>query len=253
MVWLPVPCEVVGRAIAGTHRKVASNRIGIRNAAGQGQIMSPELVAVIGLCAFLVLWYGAGYLFNRRHGQRLYHWLRPGLDALGSGWQTTWLGSPSSGVRLAATEAASPFQHLEIILLLENREIVLFWLLDRLRGRRDWLIFKATLDQARPGEVEAIPARSRLAQGLRQQTEQPWKWREGPHGLAIAYRGAGAQQQVARLGSWLEDYGLHLDRLSWRKETPHIQLQLRVAGLLDRPSDKFLADLRSAAIGTAEP
>lgn len=215
--------------------------------------MSPELIAIIALCAFLLLWYGAAYLLNRRRGQHFYHWLQAGLDALGSNWRTVWLGSPSGGFQLRAGEPAPPFGIVEIILLLENREIVLFWLIDLLRGRRDWLIIKAELDKVRPGEVEVIPSQSRLAEGFRRQSQQPWKWQEGPHGLAIAYRGAGAPQQVTRLASWLEAYGACLDRLSWRRETPHVQLQLRVAGMQDRPSDEFLSGLRGAITGAVQP
>lgn len=211
--------------------------------------MSPEIAFLVGLCAFLVLWFGAGYLLNRRQGQRLYRWLRAGLDALGPTWQTTWLGAPSSGVRVAAADPSAPFAFVEIILLLENREMPVFWLLDRLRGRRDWLILKAAFDKGRTGEVEVVPARSRLAQGFRQQSEQPWKWQEGPHDLAILHRGAGAPEQAARLAAWLEEYGACLDRFSWRQEMPHLQIQLRVNGLVDRPGERFLTGLRSALLG----
>lgn len=214
--------------------------------------MNSEVIVVIGLCAFLVLWYAGAYLINRRRGQHLYHWLQRGLDAMGGDWQTTWLGSPSSGVRLSTTEAPVPFQWVEMILLLENREILPFWLLGRLRGRRDWLILKAATDKVRPGEVEVLPKQSRTAEGLRQDAQPPWKWQEGPHGLAIASRGAGAQQQVDRLRRWLETYGGYLDRLSWRREAPQLQLQLRLAGLSDRPSEALLSDLRAAAAGTTE-
>lgn len=211
--------------------------------------MSPEIIGIISLCAFLVLWYGGGYLINRRRGRRFYQWLRPELDTLGRACTTTWLGSPSSSVRLTVTEPSPPFQHLEIMLLLENREIVLAWFLNRLRGRRDWLVLKATLAKVRPGEVEVNPAESRIAQGLRQQAEQPWKWLEGPHGLAIAHRGAGAQQQADRLAAWLSSYGDCLDRLSWRREAPHLQLQLRAAGLLERSSADLLTSLQAAIRG----
>jgi len=119
-------------------------------------------MAVVGLCAFLALWYGAGFLVNRRRGQRLYHWFVRGQDMLGADWKSVWIGSPASGVRFSVMEASPPFQQVEVILLLENREIMPFWLLDRLRGRRDWLILKATLRQARPGEVEVLPVRSRV-------------------------------------------------------------------------------------------
>jgi len=213
--------------------------------------MDPGLVAIVGFCLFLLLWYGAAYLYNRRRGRQFHRWLLPGVGALGQSWRTTWWGSSLGGFHVAIADPVSPFKSVELILLLENREMVLFWLIDLLRGRRDWLILKASFDKARLGEVEVLPARSRLAQGFREQAEQGWKGKEGPHDLAIFHRGTAAQEQLAGLVSWLEEYGASLDRLSWRREAPHVQLQLRAAGLLDRSSERLLADLRGAIAGTA--
>ncbi len=207
--------------------------------------MDPEVIAIIGLCVFLALWYGAGHLYNRHRGQRLFRWLETGLDILGGEREGGWLGSPASGARVNVTHAAPPFRRLEIALLLESREILLLWWFDHLRGKRDWLIIKATLRSPRRGEVEIVPAKGRTAQTLRKEQEQPWTWQEGPHSLAIAYRGSGAQRQVAGLASWLEAYGAHLYRFSWRKTDPHVQWQMKVAGLLATSSETFLADLQA--------
>jgi len=207
--------------------------------------MDPEVIAIIGLCVFLALWYGAGHLYNRHRGQRLFRWLETGLDVLGGEREGGWLGSPASGARVNVTHAAPPFRRLEIALLLESREILLLWWFDHLRGKRDWLIIKATLRSPRRGEVEIVPAKGRTAQTLRKEQEQPWTWQEGPHSLAIAYRGSGAQRQVAGLAPWLEAYGTYLRRFSWRKTDPHVQLQMKVAGLLATSSETFLADLQA--------
>jgi hypothetical protein len=208
--------------------------------------MDPGTVAVIGLSALLALWYGGGHLYNRRHGQRLFHWLETGLDVLGGETETGWIGSPASGARINIRHAAPPFRRLEITLLLENREILPWWLLQRLRGNRDWLIIKATLRSPRRGEVEVVPAVGQIAQDLRRDKDLPWVWKDGPHRLAVAYQGPGAQVQATALEPWLETYGAYLHRFSWRKTDPHVQLQVKAAGLLHTSSETLLTDLLEA-------
>jgi hypothetical protein len=207
--------------------------------------MNPGGAIVIGLCILLVLWYGGGYLYNRRRGRRLFQWLEAGLDVLGGKREAGWLGSPASGARINITHAAPPFRRLEITLLLENREILPLWLLHRLRDTQDWLIIKATLRSPRRGEVEIVPARGRTAKDLRREQEQPWTWQERMDGLGVAHRDAGAQRQVTALNPWLDTYGVHLHRFSWRKTDPHIQLQMKAAGLLSTPSETLLTDLQA--------
>jgi hypothetical protein len=192
----------------------------------------------------LVLWYGGGHLYNRRRGRRLFRWLEAGLDVLGGEKQAGWLGSPATGARVNVTHAASPFRRLELTLLLENRENLPLWLLGRLRGKRDWLIIKATLRSPRHGEIEVGSAGLRIVRDL----EQSWTRQEGLHGLVMVYQGSGAAQQVTQLSPWLETYGGYLQRFSWRKADPHIQLQVRVGGLLATSSEAFLTCLQ-AAIG----
>jgi len=208
--------------------------------------MDSGLIAIISLCVFLALWYGGGYLYNRRRGQRLFRWLEAGLDVLGGERAAGWIGSPAAGARINVTHADAPFRRLELTLLLENREIPLLWLWDRLHGKRDWLIIKGTLRSPRKGEIEVFPAGARLGQDLCGEQKQPWTCQESLHGLSIAFQGLGAQRQVAGLKPWLETWGAQLSRLSWRKQDPHIQLQMKVTGLLSTSSARFLADLQTA-------
>lgn len=204
--------------------------------------MEPGVAVVIGVCAFLALWYGGGHLYNRRRGQRLFRWLKDGLDVLGGEVESGWLGSPAAGARVNVTRAASPFRRMEITLLLENREILPLWLLDRLRGRRDRLIIRATLRSPRRGEIEIGSAKRKAAR----HRQRPWKWQEGPHGLAIAYQGSGAQQLVASLEPWLQAHGAHVIHFGWHKHDPHIILQLNIAKLLATPSGAFLSGFQAA-------
>jgi hypothetical protein len=204
--------------------------------------MEPGVAVVIGVCAFLALWYGGGYLYNRRRGQRLFRWLEAGLNVLGGEVESGWIGSPAAGARVNVLHADPPFRRLELTLLLQNREILPLWLLDYLRGRRDRLIIRATLRSPRRGEIEIGSARRKAAR----RRQEPWEWQEGPHRLAIASQGPGARQRAAALALWLQSYGVHLYRLCWRGRDPHIVLEISLTGLLAAPSDKFLNDLQVA-------
>jgi hypothetical protein len=204
--------------------------------------VEPGVITIIGLCVFLALWYGGGHLYNRRRGQRLFRWLEAGLDTLNGEVGSGWIGSPAAGARVNITHAAPPFRRMEITLLLENRELLPLWLLDHLRGRRDRLIIRATLRSPRRSEIEIGSARRKAAR--RQQ--KPWEWQDGPHGLAIAYQGIGAQQQVTALQPLLEAYGAHLHQFIWRKSDPHILLEINLTELLATPSDTFLENLQAA-------
>lgn len=208
--------------------------------------MDPGAVAVTALSLLLGLWYGAGYLYNRRRGELLFHWLQRGVEALGGEIEAGWLGSPAAGVRLNVRQAQPPFQRLELTLLLESREVMPLWLLNRLRDRQDALIIKGTLRLPVSGEVEVLPSKGRLAQSLRREAKHPWTWQEGPHGLALAYRGSGGKKRVAALMGWLEAYGAHLDRFSWRKTDPHVQLQIWLKGLESKPCRPLFTGIQAA-------
>ncbi|MGD2176739.1 MAG: hypothetical protein PVG71_02845 [Anaerolineae bacterium] len=202
--------------------------------------MKPGTLAVIGLSAFLVAWYIAGRLYNRRRGQRVRRWLLAGLDVLGGEREEGWIGSPATGARINVTRAEPPFRRLEITFLLANREIPLLWLADHLRGRRDRVIIRATLRSPRRGEV-------RVGSGRRaERQEESWTWQEGPHGLTVGHAGRGAQRRASALQPWIETYGVHLDRFFWRKRDPHITLQAKIGGLLELSAATFLTDLSVA-------
>ncbi|MBN1814801.1 MAG: hypothetical protein JXA14_23380, partial [Anaerolineae bacterium] len=179
---------------------------------------------------------------NRRRGQRLFRWLKEGWDVLGGEVESGWIGSPAAGARVNVVHADPPFRRLELTLLLENREILPLWLFDHLRGRRDRLIIRATLRSSRRSEIEIGSARRRAAR----RRQEPWEWQAGPHRLAIAYQGPGAQQQIVALEPWLQTYGAHLRRFYWRKRDPHILLEINLSELLALPSETFLDNLQAA-------
>jgi hypothetical protein len=197
----------------------------------------------IGLALLMILWFVGGTWYNRRQGIRTLNWLREGLQSLGGQLHLAWIGSAASGAEATINKASPPFRQLNAIFLLESRELLPLWLVNLLRGKRDELIIKAHLRSTRRGEIEVIPAGDRLERSLRQESQSPWQWQEGPHSLRIAYRGAQGQALSAAVIPFLQNYGLSLQRFSWRRDKPHLLLRTRLAGLTDRPSADFFTDL----------
>lgn len=202
--------------------------------------MNTGTIIVITLSVFLLLWYAGGHLYNRRQGQRLFRWLREGLDVLGEDHQWGWLGSPASGARILIHRAYPPFQRMEITLLLENREIPFLWLVDHLQRKRDAIIIRATCRSPGSGEIQVGPLSE-----IHSPQVSSWSRETGPHGLMMAYRGPGTPRQLAKLTPWLIRYGSYLHRFLLQNRDPHLTVWMDVAGLAKScPAATFFGDLK---------
>lgn len=204
--------------------------------------MNAGTIAVIVLSAVLILWYIGGHLYNRRRGRSLFRWLEEGVSVLGEEYRWGWLGSPASGARLQIHQARPPFRRMEITLLLENREIPILWLADRLQKKRDALIIKATLRSPENGEIQVGPPHE-----LRSAALLPWNREKGPHGLMMAYSGPSTSSQRAQWSPWLARYGPHLRRLVLQREDPHLVVWMNLTGLAPEcPAAALFTDLQAA-------
>ena len=116
--------------------------------------MTPEYV-VMGLGLILVLWYFVFATYNRRRGVRIFRWLQRDFSKLGDSKniQSGWIGSSGSGAQIVVQPAHPPFQRLELLYLLQSRELAPLWLIDVLRGKRDLIICRAVLRDRPGGEV----------------------------------------------------------------------------------------------------
>lgn len=207
--------------------------------------MNAGTVIVIALSVFLLLWYIGGHLYNRRQGQRLFRWLADGLNTLGEEHQWGWLGSPASGARILITQAHPPFRRIEITLLLENREIPVLWLADRLQRKRDSVIIKATCRSPGEGEIQVGP----LSEIYGPQFSS-WNREQGPNGLLILHHGPGAPRQLSRLTPWVNRYSRYLRRFLLQRRDPHLTVWINLAGLVQSyPAATVFGDLKEALPG----
>ncbi len=177
-------------------------------------------VLVIALSVVLALGYFWGMLINRKRGIATYYWLREGLlAAVGEVSEARWIGSAASGARLTVGEARPPFRRMEVVFLLEAREILPWWLFQRLRGRRDQMILKASL-RSLPLAFDAAPAGSATLRQM--QAEGNPRPVEGPHGLVFLLRGKTREADLSPWRAFLEQYGDAVISLSVSRRQPHV-------------------------------
>jgi len=210
-------------------------------------MLTPEYI-VTGLGLLLVVWYLVAAIYNRRFGLRTYRWLQRGLTELGDlkSVQASWIGSSGSGARIGVQQAKVPFRRLELVYLLESRELAPLWLIDVLRGKRDQFILRGTLRTKPTGQLEVLPDKTRTRKELAQETTSPWMVTDGPNKLLIARRGS-TEQQTEWLLPFLEKYGPNLKHFSWGPQDPHLLIVLRLAGLSNLEAATLFQDIRQVA------
>jgi hypothetical protein len=209
-----------------------------------------ETQVVIAFCAVLVVWYIIGRQVNRRRGERLLEWVLEGLRALGDQITVSRLGT--SGFQVNVEKARAPFKRIETTILLEPREIFLLWMFNRLREGGDYLVLKGTLRAAPRGEVEVVKKRDRLArQVLEGLDEEAWTRQEITGDLVTACRGEKGQRQVEAISHLVEGLSPRLLRLSLSKQSPHLLLNLSLAGIDERSALLLLSSLQDLAQAVA--
>jgi len=196
-------------------------------------------ILVIALSALLGVWYFGGAWVNRKRGVATYYWLREGLQAVvGAIGEARWLGSASAGGRLAVPEAKAPFRTVEAIFTLEAREMLPWWLIQRLRGRRDSLIIRASLRHRPPLLLVTAQADQTAPEG--------YQAHDAPAGLRLFAADGVSAAQIRALQSFLETYATGLKTLSCEAKRPHLVLQIDLAALQanDQPAAAFFSALR---------
>ena len=173
----------------------------------------------------VMLWFAVGTQRNISNGNALLTWLQGGLPMLGRRTTVRWLGS--SAVQLRIEDAKPPFATVEVVVVLEPRDVGMLWAFARRRGRRDFVILRGTLRRAPTYEVEAAgegwTARDRL-DGLDQAA---WRWTTWHDGAVTVAHSPSADLAAVR-ARWdaLDAAGGGLWRLSVRLAEPHVEVHV---------------------------
>jgi hypothetical protein len=116
--------------------------------------MSAQMAIFVVVVIAVVGWFALGTHINVRKGHRFLEWLQAGLPLMGGKTTLRWLGS--SVVQLQIADACEPFRSVEVLIVLEPRDVPPLWLLSRLRGRRDLLIVRTQLRDPPKSQLEIL-------------------------------------------------------------------------------------------------
>lgn len=212
--------------------------------------MGWEEWTIIGLSALLLVWYVGASQFNRRRGLATYQWLRRGLDQVGEISHSEWIGASNTGARLTILHARKPFRQLEAVFVLETRELLPYWLISRLWGRRDALTIQANLRRQPSDEVivRRLPA-GKPAALVSDAQNQAAETLPVPPGFTIqrieSNSKNGDQALVANqaLVSLLDQASPAIEGLTLQKKAPHLEIQMAVKPLTGVDSQAFFSQL----------
>jgi hypothetical protein len=200
---------------------------------------------VIILSIILAVWYFIGAIINRRLGLSVFEWLRSGLEQLGKLSEVRWIGSSGSGARLVVAQAGAPFQRVEVVYLMESREIMPLWLFNRIRGKRDEMIIRANLRSVPGQELEAARHSSRaFQQALSNPETKPFELLPDYAGFELARRGQNDIQATERFKELLNKHSDAIMQVSLQRKSPHLILRAAIPPLRSEPSGKFFDDIR---------
>ncbi len=204
------------------------------------------MTAVLMLCAVLVLgWFAAGSVWNVRKGTAALRWMRGGLPLLGERTTVRWLGTTS--VDLVIQKAGAPFEKASVVIFLEPRDVPWIWALTRRRGRRDTLIFRATLLTAPQADLEVLDRTSWSGRdAAKRMASERWSFHQvaGGDGRAVFYKFDGSIALGEALLELARQAGMNVRRLSLRHGDPHLQLHVDLPAA-SAPAQEFFAALRA--------
>lgn len=172
---------------------------------------------IIGLSALLILWYPFGRQMNRRRGPQALRWLREAVRAYEGKASVNWIGA--SAFRVDVQGALGPFKKVGMMVLLEAREMLLLWIINRLRGQRDTLVIKGDLRLKPKTDLEMTRRGWRAGRAMRALEREGWAV-DSLKGMFIALK---RDREIAsRLASVLSEGAPQLLRLSLRRKSPHL-------------------------------
>jgi len=199
------------------------------------------------LVALVMGWFAFGVLWNIRRGNAVLRWMQGGLPRLGEKTTLRWLGS--SAVALGIAKARSPFRQVDLLLVMEPRDVPWLWLLAHARGRRDMLIVRGQLTSAPRYEFDL------LAPGSWSERESnrgdARRWESEPLGGAEFRAPAPTRSLSRQLAPDALEAARKVQpnvwRLSSRRESPQLELHVPLPNPKRADAPQFFDALRALA------
>jgi hypothetical protein len=198
----------------------------------------------------VLLWFTIGTQRNIRRGNDLLRWLQDGLPVVGRRTTLRWLGS--SVAQLGLVDPNEPFRELELLVVMEPRDLGALWALARARGRRDFLIVRGSLRRAPRRHALAVDPAGWTADQGGVPGEPPLdrreEWRdESGRPVQLSYDDAADAHFVRDRWNGLAALGVAPWRIAVRPIVPHLELHVAGAGIEQVGSARLLEAVRRIA------
>lgn len=183
------------------------------------------IVIVAGLALGVTGWFFLAAQWNARRNHDALRWLRAGLPLLAERTSMSWMGT--TGVRLDMSAAREPFKSVEILTLMEPRDVVPLWILSHLQGRRDVMIVRCHLQRHARVEFDLLkPGTWSGKDVLRRGLPAEWTQTTLDGGMLLASEGPDATRAAQDIRARLNKLSPYLMRVSVRRTVPHIEIHL---------------------------
>ena len=210
--------------------------------------MDPTQALLFVLVAAVMGWFAFGVIWNIRRGNAVLKWMQTGLPRLGEKTTLRWMGT--SAVELVIAKARHPFRRVELILVLEPRDVPWFWLMSRAQGRRDMLIMRGQLTTAPQFEYDFLsPGSWSERETVNRSAARQWESEslgDSRFRAPNATRPLSRQIAPAALDAAHEVNPL-VWRLSARRESPQIELHVPLPDPRREDATKYFNALRDLA------
>ncbi len=203
------------------------------------------------LIAFVILvmgWFAFCIVRNLRRGNAVLKWAQTGLPKIGERTTLRWLGS--SAVDLNITKAKAPFRQIELLIVMEPRDVPWFWLIAHARGRRDILIVRGQLLTAPQYEFDLLAPNS-WSESERSGRADARQWNveslESMNFRAPQTTRSLSRSMASPLLQAAQQVYPTVWRLSARREEPHFELHVPRPDPKSRDAAQFFSELRALA------
>jgi hypothetical protein len=211
--------------------------------------METGQLIVIGLSAAMLIWFLAAHQFNRQRGEAAERWIRTGLRQFGEIDASRHPGGSAVAGHFTIMRPQAPFRMLEVIFVLEGRENLPLWLVQRWQGRRDQLVIRSHLYSTPNFDLEIGHSKDQdFRMKVFEEKRRPFSLLPSQDGLEIAHRGHRDEQIVESLQQFIIENASMINRFSLTRKEPHLLIRASLGPLLsEKPADFFarLADLAS--------
>ncbi len=185
----------------------------------------PSVVAIVALSLLLVLDFVVGSQRNMQLATRFREWARSAFPNSEGKWEK----AKSSGFQAVVTKPPSPFRSIFIQVAMLPREVLPLWVLYVFQRKEDLLLVEATLKKPLRTEVEIVREKSRLGKRILSKLKGNWEKEEMKDGLSVLKNGRTSHQSVVRaLSRFVSNHPGAVQRISFRKESPHVLVVVAV-------------------------